>query len=202
MTDDDLDRELSRLMTVDPAPEFTARVRLAVADAPPVPVWWTPGAWLGVSAAVAAIVVAFVVMGGSPDAPLPREAPRAADAEAGQPAPNPPRTPVSPVPSIEMPPARTATAPWGVVTRAATRPPGGAPVYREVLVAPDDVRGMALLVASLHAGDLDTARMEDVPSVLNPGEVPMVLAVAPADTIDPLTVVPIAALPLEQGVMP
>ena len=61
--DDPLDREIRRLLAVDPSPEYEARVRARLAAEPAPNAWWAGRLWmaLGASAATAAAVVAVAV---------------------------------------------------------------------------------------------------------------------------------------------
>jgi hypothetical protein len=72
LTDEALDREVSRALAVDPSPEFVARIRQRLASGPAPAAWrvsWT--VYAGTFAAAAAAIVLVVVSRDTPPATLP-----------------------------------------------------------------------------------------------------------------------------------
>lgn len=67
----DLDAELRRLLTVDPSPEFAARVRLRVSSERMAGARWRGPLWAGGAASLAAAAVLAVVLFEAPAPPLP-----------------------------------------------------------------------------------------------------------------------------------
>ena len=66
--DDPLDREIRRLLAVDPSPAFDARVRARVAAEPATNAWRGGRLWMAFGAATAALVLAVVVFRPEPPA--------------------------------------------------------------------------------------------------------------------------------------
>ena len=65
-SDDPLDREIRRLLAVDPSPAFEARVRARVAAEPTRNAWRAGRLWMGFGAAAAALVLAVSLFGPEP----------------------------------------------------------------------------------------------------------------------------------------
>ena len=65
-SDDPLDREIRRLLAVDPSAAFEARVRARVAAEPTRNVWRAGRLWMGFGAAAAALVLAVSLFGPEP----------------------------------------------------------------------------------------------------------------------------------------
>ena len=60
MDDLDFDRELQNALAITPSPEFVARVRAKIADAPPPSMF---AGWLKPAAAVACVAVVAIAIG-------------------------------------------------------------------------------------------------------------------------------------------
>ena len=86
--DDPLDREIRRLLAVDPSPEFRARVRARVAAGPVRSHWPRIRPWMAFGTAAAALVAAVALFGPEPPADV-VDGPRAGVERAGGTAPTP-----------------------------------------------------------------------------------------------------------------
>lgn len=185
MTDEHLDdalRDLGAELNVTPSPEFAAKVRARIEQAPARS--WRLWAWAGVAATCAVAVVAVAVWRGGPDVGRPFRAGGADGAEA------PSHTEASVV--AAKPPGGLQPVP--VTPTVATHRDAVAPVVRtarnpepEVLVPTDQLIAIRRLMASVRAGmrvDLPTS-----PTVIDPetGElIPLKPIEIPLITVDPL----------------
>ena len=150
VTDEALDRELTRLLAVDHSPEFVARVRGRIASQAVPPVWSWRRSSLAIVAGAAAAAMVVMVMTASRMAPSPLTvASRFGDVSLAA-------RPVKRAPTPETPPtvARHAnvTSPLrGVAAGTAEKPrtSEGDRVH-DVLVSPDERRAFAQLVAMLN----------------------------------------------------
>ncbi len=140
MDDVDLDRELHDALAVSPSPEFVARVREKIADAPAPSML---AGWLKPAAALACAVVLAIAIG------LPREEAGREPVKAGlKPSTTniPPSTTQGAVaPTVVVPTLRSAeriVAPATSATAKTAEPP-----LPEVIIAPDDVEGLQQFVA-------------------------------------------------------
>ena len=87
-SDNPLDREIRRLLAVDPSPAFEARVRARVAAEPTPNAWRAGRLWMGFGAAAAALVLAVAVF--RPEAPADTGSePELGIARSDNPAPSP-----------------------------------------------------------------------------------------------------------------
>ena len=164
---DPIDRELAALLSVEPSPEFRARVRACIAgDLEPRP-WYFQWRVAGVAAVAAAL---FIVLGRieRPD----RAQKSGVSAIARSPLPSTALT-TSPA-TVPGPPA---------VTTATYRPPRRN--EPEVLVAPSDVRGFRQLTALVRQGRTRLVFPNEELSAASPEPVTDILiapiAIAPLD---------------------
>jgi hypothetical protein len=170
---DPLDRELASLLSVEPSPEFRARVRTRIAGEPSPRSWYLQWRVVACGVVAAAVVIAAVVGRVS----LPGNGQRPSRLVIAQ----------SPLPSttltaspVAVPSPRSARA---VIHRSS---PTGEP---EVLVAPRDARGLRQLEALVREGRTHFVFSdEDVP------------AVSPAPVRD-IVIAPIAIAPLEAAAL-
>ena len=188
MTDRHLDEALKDLqadLNVTPSPEFAAKVRQRIEQAPATSSW-TVWAWVGVAGtcAVAAIIAAAMWRGGQHDAVSPGPATLA---EARPIVPAPPSKAARSVP-VEPAPAVGATG--TAAARVAAAPAVQGAVRRaepEVLVPPDQLIAIRRLMASVRAGTLTNAPA--APTLIDPetGElIPPKPIEIPLITVDPL----------------
>jgi hypothetical protein len=195
MTDAALEREIERALTVDPSPEFLARVRARVATEVVSPRWLIR--WELVTAGIALASVLVVMMMFRPSQE------RGGNGAAGENAP--PATLVDRTPRITTPPASTEepsnSFPVAVPTTPALgrsvtdRAPANTPddvTIPEVVIAPQETAGLRSLMALVSDGRFDS-------SVL--GEQPDATTFDQADEIiiQPIAIEPLAALALVEG---
>jgi hypothetical protein len=180
MTDEALDRDLAAALSVDPSPQFVARVRTRIAAEPaPSSLWrWRMVASTGAAVAIAAAVVIVAVR--------PAGAPPAVVLPAGHDLVLLAPPMVAPV----VPPAAVPAAP---VPRTAPRvaPPPAAGI--EVLISGDERRAFALLVRSIEEGRLSSAA---IPAA-GAGE-----ATVPSIEIPPLDTTPLREIAQLGGGLP
>jgi len=125
---DQIDRDLASLLSVEPSPEFRARVRARIATEPVPGSWYLQWRVVGAGVATVAVVIAMAMGRPSPIA-IDRPALPAAAVVNSEPAP-------APVPRI--------------ATTAHSRTPRAH--EPEVLVAPGDLRGLRQLEAIVREG--------------------------------------------------
>jgi hypothetical protein len=123
---DPLDRELASLLSVEPSPEFRARVRARVASEPSPRSWYLQ--WRAVSAGAATIAVAVAIVLGRADRP--------------EKAPPLPSTALGALPVVIPAPHLAATA----MSRPSRRR------EPEVVVAPGELRGLRQLAVLVREG--------------------------------------------------
>lgn len=144
LTDSALDREVQAALTVDPSPEFLARVRMRVASEPAPAAWTLSWAVLAGGAAVATLVVAVVVSNAGrsgnvePHDDTPTNLRGAATVAA--PAPVAPRV-------VRQP---ASERPLRVVRAEPPRAAADAPPFPEVLISTDEVRAYEAFVAAVQ----------------------------------------------------
>jgi hypothetical protein len=172
--DSELDREIERLLSVDPSPEFVARVRTHVArnrgQAYPYFKWALAGA------AAAAAIILFVVF---VPALQPGELARHEPVVAVPLVPSPP----PPVESPVAPPAATRSVRYATHARGQVDP--------EVLVDPGEAAALQRFLDGVHDGTIDLAKLAEIrrfTAELRPPEdiTPMPIAALEPITIDPL----------------
>ena len=177
---DAVDRELRALVSVDPSPQFLARVRTRIADEPPPAAPWFSWKLAGSIAAVAAAVVVVMLARWSSHDAAPR-----------QPAPL--------LVATALPDTSTTIA--GLERRAVVREPRTVPAAAshpesapaapaEVLIDAREAAALRALIAGVRAGRVDLA------PILNTAA-PTVMDLPPVSEI---AIQPIAIDPLEQGV--
>ena len=183
-----IDRDLRAALSVQPSPEFVARVRTHIASeaqsAGSGPVWrWS----FGISVAgIAAVVMATAFLVSRPHVGI--KAPDAAVAKADI----PPDVTTGPAPLVAAaPPGAAKAAPKAARQRHVpnarrTTPSGTLP---EVLVDPREAAALRAVIAATRAGAIDLAPLvrASAPSVL---EQPPIVAIA---------IAPLAIDPLEEG---
>ena len=161
-----LDREIEDLLAVDPSPDFVARVRRRVAEAPvPGRSWFS---WMLVPVAVGVAAIAFTVIVWPVDS-----TPSSTEATVSQPG------------SVETTVDLPARAPQiETVSRPTRRAAIVAQPDREpeVLISPDEARALELLLARLREGRLPDMT-ESLATVDTTG--PAWIAIAPVE-IDPI----------------
>ncbi|HLG58483.1 MAG TPA: hypothetical protein VI485_24270 [Vicinamibacterales bacterium] len=193
LTDETLERDVEGMLAVEPSPDFLARVRTRVADAPAPMSWrlFSPFRWVFVVAAVAVVIVAGTVVWRSLDSA------RAIDGAAPTPlvveTPTPPAA-VNPTEVVSQPPQSIEPVRRGPDLRRARRI---APVSERsnlvAVVAPEDARAFERLLASL--------RRPDVVLVLSTDTTGPVALSAPSIEIAPIDIEPVPPIAqLEGGV--
>lgn len=146
----DLDREIESLFTVEPSPEFVARVRARVAEEPEPGGWRAPWMFAVAGTVTVAIVVALIAWPSSdmtPSNTVPAEPPQIAGSAQA--------TPSSPVPV--MPSARRPQAATRTVAIAVERDRSIDIDLPNVVIAENEVRTFASLVASIRQSRFDVA---------------------------------------------
>ena len=189
LSDEALEREIEAAFTVDPSPEFLARVRARVAASPAPSAWRFR--WQFAVVPIAGVIIAAAVVWHNVE-------PRPSDKSNQVPlvAENAPR-PASPGAASRVvtlkPPAEPATRGAGVAQ--ARRTPEAHDPFNDltVLVAPEDVRGFELLLSSI--------REPDVVLLLNDDTTGPVALSAPSIEIAPIDIEPVPPIAqLEGGV--
>ncbi len=169
MSDDALDRALDAAFTVDPSPEFLARVRtrIAAAAAPRRTAWLAP--WMPWAAAAGLVLLAVstglwqVRSDQSPAAPLaaapaPLMPSASGESVQGSRAVESPsrapelQTPARPVRQTRTTRERAASSPVRSAVASAVTPAVGGPPFAEVLVPPERLRAFERLVEAVERG--------------------------------------------------
>jgi hypothetical protein len=184
LTDASLDREIAALVAVEPSPEFLARVRARVAEAPAPRAWWTRWEWGVAAAAVAMIAVAVVWRSQGTARPDAGDVPAQLAIER-EPAPVIPVAPPASTASPQV--AREVVTPGRGVQRAER---AVEPAMPAAVVAEEDAKAFELLLSVIR----QDALVLD-PDMPNSALSASTLAVAPI-TIEPVPV----PEPLEGGV--
>jgi negative regulator of sigma E activity len=141
---ENLENDLRQALSVEPSPEFVARVRMRIAAEPTPSVWWRPRGLVTVGALAAVLVATVYVL-------RPHEQPsRSADLSlpADRPTVVPERNP-EPVVVQGFSPAVSRPA---IVRPAVSRSKRGDP---EVLVSQAEMKGLRRLIALASQGDPD-----------------------------------------------
>ena len=177
VNDPSLDREIESLLSVEPSPEFVARVRTRVAKEPE-PAGWRASWMFAMAGAVAVVIVALLAW------PSREPAPRIA-ADAAIPQGHGPLTPSpSTVPQVvPQAPLRARTA----VALASVRNRVIEIDLPEVVIADNEVRTFATLVARIRASRFDAA----VPPAPDPD---VALEIKELPPVEPLEIEPIVKL--------
>lgn len=175
----DLDREIESLLSVEPSPEFLARVRARVA-AEPKPGRWRAPWMLAFSAATAAVVVG-VIVGPSPavnpSGTAPNERPQISEVIET----------ITPAGLSVASPTRTKPA-RALTVAAAAAPERAIEIdLPAVMVAENEMKTFATLVASIRQSRFDVA----VPVAPDP-DVPLEVKILPP--VEPLEIEPIVKL--------
>ena len=169
---DELDRALEALLSVEPSPDFVARVRAGVsADA--IAADWLTGRLVAMAAAVGAVMVGVWLFMGTQATPPPA-APIVAQRLPSAPG-------IAPVEPAVNPPVKSTPIAQTIAA---------APSAPDVIVSPRESAGLRYLLAALRDERLDSAVMPGEQS--DAADTPIV--------IEPLTVEPlVAAADLETG---
>jgi hypothetical protein len=184
LTDPSLDRGIESLLAVEPTPKFLARVRTRVAQEPGPRTWRT--SWMFAAAGAMAVVIVTILVWqsnepeSSVDAPSPT--PQVAEAIA------PVTPPSSPVRKTVSRPAIART-----VAIATARDHSIDIDLREVVIAENEVRTFASLVASIRQSRFDVS-VPAAPDLDAPIEIKELPPVEPIE-IEPI--VKLAALEAE-----
>jgi hypothetical protein len=143
------DAELGGLLSAAPSPDFAARIRAAVSEAPSAPAW-RPGFWLTLAGAAAAmlVVVGLFALRGEPSRSRAAStlAERAAAAVEKPPAPEPPQMPEARSPTPEPAVARSREG----ASRSRLAPSRPSVQEPEVLVPPDQAEALLRFAAGLR----------------------------------------------------
>ena len=177
-----IDRELARLLSIAPSPEFGARVRQRIHDdraRRPSPSTW----WIGLAAAAALVVIAVAASRTWPTDEAPREARAAIDTVLPS-APAQPRVRSVPVPGPDVRVRRAL--PPRVASPAAARDAGG-PAQPQVIVSRDQLRAIARLRELIVSGELTE---KNLPPAGSAPDALTEIRLAPL-TIAPLTLPPV-----------
>jgi hypothetical protein len=188
MTDEHLDDALKDLraeLNVTPSPEFAAKVRERIEQAPAKPSWnvW---AWAGAAATCVVAVIAVVLWRSGQHDTSGREPVTLAEAQPVATAQPPVAARPAPVEPLVTPSARAAAP----LVAHATAPVGPAAARRtepEVLVPPDQLNAIRRLMAAVRAGE--AAGLPQAPTLIDPdtGElIPPKLIEIPLIVVDPL----------------
>ena len=171
-----LDRELRRVLTVDPSPDFTARVRMRVASETMTSPWWALPWQSGAAIAAVAVAAALVIVIGARPQPDVRATPQQVL-----------NTAPSPATSVE--------------SEAAAAPPHPAPAHPapahrapEVLVPPGEEQAIRMFAASVW-----TDQRPAPDATIAAGDEP--LQIAPVD-ITPLDIEPLPQVAALEGERP
>jgi hypothetical protein len=150
LTDQALDRELTAAFAVDHSPEFLARVRARVAEAPGPGSSWTLRAWMTACAAAIVVAVLFIGLSNRPaiDVP-PTGASRGDVALAARPVVARP----SVAPHVAPTPAPVVHAVARATSAAAPAEHVDAPAA-EILISRDEQRVFQRFARALQAGEL------------------------------------------------
>ena len=164
LNDDALDRELEAALTVEPSPDFLARVRARVAVEPPPTIWgsrWMLPAAAGAIATVALVIAVSVPGNGTAEiaAPVRPASPPAARASTTQPDgmddARPGAATVVPQGRMGQP-----TVPQGAGKRSvraavpASAAPAGERPFPEVVISAEERSAFELLLASIEQRQL------------------------------------------------
>ena len=180
MNDASFDREIESLLAVEPSPEFVARVRARVAEEPEPGRWWT--SWtLAVAGAVAVVILAVIAWPS-------REPALSVTTTLPTPRITEIIDPVTP-PTAKLPPTtsqivrRESPTPTAV---ALARPGDRAIDIKlpEVVIAENEVRTFATLVASVRQRRFDVA-VPAAPDLDAPIEIKELPPIEPID-IEPI----------------
>lgn len=219
--DDPLDREIRRLLAVDPSPTFEARVRARVAAEPVRSAWRAGRLWLTFGAATAALVLAVAVFRPEPPADAGAGSGLGA-ARAGGPAPPPsgvatrmvrddPAVVSLPVVLVEPNAAPEPAFPRALETgfRVASGPPRatavppGAPRFTRVVFSADERDALRQLLDQARNRPVIVPVAAEARTPLAAGEPPAEFDVPPVALEPPagLEIPPIAIEPLNLALL-
>lgn len=156
--DTSLERELERLLTVDPSPAFEATIRARVvrdAAAAVKPGWRLPG--LGLAASLAGAVVLVITVGSLHHATAPAGAREGASVMSRTPVtvPSPHAVPVG-EPPVDHRAGRLSKPPAEAADHAApTFEIPSSPAFGEVLISRDEADGLRALIIAVNTGQFE-----------------------------------------------
>jgi hypothetical protein len=193
MTDTAIDREIQAALSVEPSPEFLARVRTRIATEPASAASWLSWKLVATGAVAALVVMAFVVSRPEGKPPPLAQAPGAEDLRLAPPATieQPGRTPV-PFPGASgfPPPLLPSSAErrrGRAVARTLPVVSGFSRTEPEILLDPAETRALRRLISGTREGtlDLSASLQATTPTAM---DLPPISEIAiPFITIDPLT---------------
>jgi hypothetical protein len=192
LTDEMLERELEQALTVEPSPEFLARVRTHIASAPTASGWsvrW-PLVALGTSGALIALIVAAVVMSGL----LKSRRVVAPESPAVVRTAEPPVAPRIVTPRVP----ETNRQPQVAVSRTARHEvrPSREP---EVLIPKGEADALRRLMRGLHAGAVDPSTLVGGPRAGAVVQPVRSIMLAPLMPVAPITLEPLGWLAHQEG---
>ena len=186
VSDAAFDREIESLLGAEPSPEFVARVRARVADEP-VPGGWRP--WmLAMAGAVALATAVLIVWPSSDQVPAGQKGPDFTVQRATESV-----QPVTPQPSSEAARVPSRSVPNRVLARGAAKDRVMDIELPEVVIADNEVRTFAALVATIRERRFDVA-VPAAPDLDAPLEVK---ELRPAEPIEIEPIVKLAVLQAE-----
>lgn len=185
VNDASVDGEIESLLAVEPSPEFVARVRAHVAQEPEPRGWRAP--WMVAVPVVAAVVIVAMIAWpsreSSPSSGAPVQPPRVAEAVP----------PVETLPAASEPQRVRRDQPAARAIAVVAAPDRGIDIdLPEVVIADDEVKTFAALVASIRQSRFDVA----VPAAPNP-DPPLEIKELPP--VEPLEIEPIVKLAARQS---
>jgi hypothetical protein len=210
LNDRDVDRELQSLLSVDPSPEFVARIRSRIASEPDPRAWWWSWKFAVAAVAAAAIVVIALVLGRSREQTVAPQVAKAAT-PAGTSTTSQGATPETPTVASAF--RRTgSTTPEGPANRLRQgfgaqeagrhvrepervvadvgRPFEGRREEPEILLDARETAALRALIRGVRRGDLD---LEPVLRASTPSAMEL-------PPIGEIAIAPITIAPLEEGV--
>ena len=192
MTDTAIDREIQAALTVDPSPQFVARVRARIASEPARAASWLSWKLVASGAMAALIVIAFVLM--RPGEQTFNARPEPVEGRARGTLQSRPRSATTTAATTQ--PRRAETPKARTLTRRAGAPQARRRPEPELLLDPAETRALRRLIAGTRDGSLDLS-----PALRATTPTAMDLAPIDAIVIAPLTIDPLTPSG-EEGVRP
>ncbi|MGH9349104.1 MAG: hypothetical protein ACRD26_17755 [Vicinamibacterales bacterium] len=178
MDDARLDREIEALVSIDPSPDFRARVRERLANEPPIRAlagaWRLPWAVAAGGALVVGALLVAIVFRTTPEPRAATELAARSIDEAGY--------------DATARPVASEGASGRISRGGARRRPAAAPIEQtiEVIVYPPEAAAWRRLMARVGSGDVDLSRLARAGTEQTPLMLPEELAL-PLIVIEPLT---------------